>query len=144
QQLFRRLRVCGLGLVLSFCSPVFAESVPHAGFLFDEFPLTLDAGHHTEAAGPFYYDQQKDTETTWAVPPLFSHDANPAVESREDDWMYPLLTYERYGTEFRWQFVQLFSYSGGLLPDESDKRRFTIFPIYFQQRSPDTNENYTA
>ncbi len=112
--------------------------------MFDAFPLTLDAGHRTEAVGPFFYVQQKDTETTWAVPPLFSHDANPAVESREDDWMYPLLTYERYGTEFRWQFVQLFSYSGGLLPDESDKRRFTIFPIYFQQRSPDTNENYTA
>ena len=138
------MRVCGLGLVLSFCVSAFAEGGFHAGFLFDEFPLALDAGHRTEAAGPFYYDQQKDTETTWAVPPLFSHDANPAVESEENDWMYPLLTDERYGTEFRWQLFQLLSYSGGLLPDESKKRRFTLFPFYFQQRSPDPNENYTA
>ena len=81
---------------------------------------------------------------TWAVPPLFSHDTDPAVESREDDVLYPILTYERYGKEYRWQFIQLFSFSGGQEPDDSEKRRFTIYPIYFQQRAPDTNENYTA
>ena len=129
---------------MSFCSSAVAQNDFHAGLLFDEFPLTLDVGYRTEAVGPFFYDQQKDSETTWAVPPLFSHDVDPAVESREDDWVYPLLTYERYGTEYRWQFVQLLSFSGGLLPDDSEKRRFTVFPIYFQQRSPDTNENYTA
>jgi hypothetical protein len=143
-RLFRRLRVCGLGLVLSFCSSAFAENVFHAGLFFDEFPLTLDAGHRTEAVGPFFYDQQNDSEMTWAIPPLFSHDANPAVESRADDLVYPLLTYERYGTQYRWQFIQLFSFSGGQEQNEFEKRRFTIFPIYFQQRSPDTNENYTA
>ena len=29
-------------------------------------------------------------------------------------------------------------------PQDLPGRRFTLFPIYFQQRSPDTNENYTA
>jgi hypothetical protein len=144
QRLFQGLRVCGLGLALCFCFPAFAENVFHAGLFFDEFPLTLDAGHRTEAVGPFFYGQQKGLETTWAVPPLFSHDANPAVESREDDLAYPLLTYERYGTQYRWQFFQLFSFAGGQEQSGSEKRRFTIFPIYFQQRSPDTNENYTA
>jgi len=144
QRLFRGLRIFGLGLVLSFCPLADAESGLHAGFLFDAFPLTLDAGQRTEAVGPFFYDQQKDSETTWAVPPLFSHDANPAVESREDDLAYPLLTYERYGTQYRWQFIQLFSFAGGQEQNDSEKRRFTIFPIYFQQRSPDTNEDYTA
>jgi hypothetical protein len=144
QRLSRSLQVCGLGLVLSFCSSAFAENVFHAGLFFDEFPLTLDAGHRTEAVGPFFYDQQNDSEMTWAIPPLFSHDANPAVESREDDLVYPVLTYERYGTQYRWQFIQLFSFSGGQEQNGSEKRRFTIFPIYFQQRSPDTNVNYTA
>jgi hypothetical protein len=129
---------------LCFCSSAFAENVFHAGLFFDEFPLTLDVGHRTEAVGPFFYDQQKDSETTWAVPPLFSHDADTNVESREDDLVYPLLTYERYGREYRWQFIQLFSFSGGQEQNDSAKRRFTIFPIYFQQRSPDTNDNYTA
>jgi hypothetical protein len=144
QRLFRGLRVCSLGLALCFYSPVSAESVFHAGLLFDEFPLTLDVGHRMEAVGPFFYDQQRDSETTWAVPPLFSHDANPAVESREDDFLYPLMTYERYGQEYRWQFIQLFSFAGGQEPNGSEKKRFTIFPIYFQQRSPDANDNYTA
>ena len=138
------LRICGLGLALSCCSPAFAEDNFHAGLLFDEFPLTLDAGHRTEAAGPFFYDQQKDTERTWAIPPLFSHYTNSAVESREDDFVYPLLTYERYGTQYRWQFIQLLSFAGGQEVNDSEKRRFTIFPFYFQQRSPDTNDNYTV
>jgi hypothetical protein len=144
QRLSRILGVCGLGLVLSFCSAAFAENDFHAGLFFDEFPLTLDMGHRTEAVGPFFYDQQKDFERTWAVPPLFSHDTDTNVESQEDDLVYPLLTYERYGTEYRWQFIQLFSFSGGQQQNNSEKRRFTIFPIYFQQRSPDTNDNYTA
>jgi hypothetical protein len=144
QLLSRTLQVCGAGLVLIFCFSVSAEDVFHAGLFYDEFPLTLDAGHRTEAAGPFYYDQQKDTETTWAIPPLFSHDKNPAVESREDDFLYPLLTYERYGSQYRWQLIQLFSFAGGREQNDSEKRRFTIFPVYFQQRSTDTNDNYTA
>ncbi len=75
---------------------------------------------------------------------MFSHDADPGVESREDDFLYPLLTYERYGREYRWQFIQLFSFAGGANPDDSENRRFTIYPLYFQQRSSDSNENYTA
>ena len=141
---FRGLRVCGFVVVLSLCSPIFAENVFHAGLFFDEFPPTLDVGHDIEAIGPFFYDQQKDTETTWAIPPLFSHDTDPVVESREDDVFYPLLTYERFGKEYRWQFIQLFSFSGGQEPNDSEQRRFTVFPIYFQQRSPDINDNYTA
>jgi len=144
QRLFHSFRVCGFGLVLSLSFPAFAESAFHAGLFFDEFPLTLDAGHRTEAVGPFFYNQQKDSEITWAIPPLFSHNTDTNVESREDDLLYPLLTCERYGKEYRWQFLQLFSFSGGQEPNDSEKRRFTIFPLYFQQRSPDTNENYTA
>ena len=114
------------------------------GPLFDQFPLTLDQGHRTEAVGPLFYDQQRESERTWAVPPFFSHDTDPAVESREDDFLYPLLTYEYYGREYRWQFIQLFALSGGEDPQGFEERRVTIFPIYFQQRSRDINENYTA
>ena len=102
-----------LGWFYVLVRPVIAGDCFHAGLIFDQFPLTLDAGHRTEAAGPFFYEQQKDSETTWAMPPLFSHDVNPAIESREDDFLYPILTYERYGTEYRWQLFQLFSCSGG-------------------------------
>ena len=138
------LRILCLGLVFSLCTTIFAEGNVHAGFFFDAFPLTLDAGSRTEAAGPFFYKQQKDSETTWAVPPLFSRNADPAVESLEDDFLYPLLTCERYGREYRWQFIQLFSFAGGANPDDTENKRFTIYPFYFQQRSPNSNDNYTA
>ena len=55
-----------------------------------------------------------------------------------------MLTYERFGTEYRWQLAQLLSFSGGQNPEDGLARRFTIFPLYFQQRSPDPNKNYTA
>jgi hypothetical protein len=132
--------ICYLGV----CSVSFGENEFHAGPLYDQFPLTLDSGERVEAVGPFFYEQKKDSEKTWAIPPLFSRDRDPAIEAGEDDYLYPLLTYEHYGKEYRWQVIQLFSFSGGQEVDDSDTKRFTIFPFYFQQRSRDTNENYTA
>ena len=142
--LSRNLRTILAGLLCLISFAGFANDGFHAGLLFDQFSLTLDSGQRTEAVGPLYYSQQKNSESTWALPPFFSHDVDPAVESREDDFLYPLLTYDRYGREYRWQLMQLLSFSGGQLPDDSGKKRFTIFPFYFQQRSPVTNENYTA
>jgi len=132
-----------LALALN-AGPVFAGNSIHAGPLFDEFPLTLDSGQRTEILGPFFYNQQLDSEKTWALPPFFSHDADPAVESREDDFLYPLATFESYGQEYRWQLFQLLAFAGGQDSQGQETRRVTIFPIYFQQRSPVTNENYTA
>ncbi len=133
-----------LGLAVGWSSTVPAEEGFHAGPIFDEFALTLDSGKGIEAAGPFFYDQQKDPEETWAVPPLLSYDTAPDTESKEFDLLYPVLTYERFGMEYRWQFCQLLSFSGGQNQNETKARRFTIFPFYFQQRSPDAKLNYTA
>src|SRR4051794_29444712 len=116
----------------------------HAGFLYDNFELTLAPGRRTEAAGPFFYSEQKDTQHTWAIPPLFSRTQDPDTESEEYDFAYPVLTYDRYGQQYRWQFFQLFSFAGGPTQTENKRRRFTLFPVYFQQRSSDPNENYTA
>jgi hypothetical protein len=138
------LRILCVGFLLAVCFSTFAGDDFHAGPLFDSFPLTLDSGSRAEAAGPFFYDEKRETERTWAIPPFFSHEEDPAVEAREDDFLYPLLTCERYGAEYRWQLFQLFSFAGGANPDESKNKRFTIFPIYFQQRSTDPDENYTA
>ncbi len=138
------LRIFGLSLVIGLPGAVLAEEGFHAGPVFDEFALTLDAGHRNEAVGPLFYDQQKDSEWTWAIPPLLSYDTDPATESKEFDLLYPVLTYERFGMEYRWQLGELISFSGGQNPDDALARRFTIFPLYFQQRSPDLNRNYTA
>ncbi len=115
----------------------------HAGLLFDSHPLTLESGWRREAVGPFYYRQQTELEKLWAVPPLFSQSVTDG-DSEEYDVLYPLLTYNRAGAEYRWQLFQLLSFSGGQSQDEVPRDRFTIFPLYFQQRSPDSNQNYTA
>jgi len=114
------------------------------GPIFDRFQLTLEAGERAEAAGPFYYSQQTEDTTTWAIPPFFSSDRNLALATHEDDYLYPLLTHIHYGQQSRWQLGQLLSFSGAQEQGGVDKKRVTIFPFYFQQRSPDTNLNYTA
>jgi hypothetical protein len=115
-----------------------------AGFLFDRFDLTLEIGRRTEAAGPFYYSERTEDDATLAFPPLVSFYKNSATNSGEFDLLYPLLSFENYGDEWRWQFGELLSFAGGRQPDEFQTRRFTLFPVYFQQRSLDTNLDYTA
>ncbi len=139
------LRICCLGWAIALPSVAFAEDGFSAGPIFDQFPLTLDSGHRAEAIGPFFYNQESDTEKTWAVPPLLSYDVDAATESKEFDLLYPVLTCERYGVESRWQFCQLLSFAGGQSPQaDLSQKRFTVFPFYFQQRSPVPDENYTA
>jgi len=137
-------QMCCVVAMLGLSSAGFAQEDFHAGPAFDHFPLTLDSGDRTEAVGPFYYNQKTDTEQTRAFPPFFSSDADAAVESKEFDFLYPVLTYVSYGNEFRWQFFQLLSFAGGTNLQDSTEKRFTIFPLYFQQRSQDTNKDYTA
>ena len=115
-----------------------------AGPLFDQFPLTLGTGERTEILGPFYYSQQNDSEKTWALPPFFSDDTDPVIDTREDDFLFPVFTYVQYGSQFRGQLLELISFTGGENPDKLNPRRLTFFPIYFQQRSAASNDNYTA
>ena len=121
-----------------------ADAPASVGFLFDSFSLVLEPGQRTEAAGPFYYSEKKEDEATLAIPPLISFYENSIIKSGELDFFYPLLTYQYYTDEWRWQLFQLLSFAGGQQQDGFNTRRFTIFPIYFQQRSLDTNLNYTA
>ena len=115
-----------------------------AGPFFDRFPLTLTSGERTEIMGPFYYDQQMSSEKTVAFPPFYSSDVIPEINATEINALYPVFTYVKYGTQFRAQFVELISISGGQDPDNLNRHRISIYPFYFQLRSPNTNDNYTA
>lgn len=116
----------------------------HAGFLFDRHELTLQPGKRVEAAGPFFYSVEAESGNILAFPPFYVHATMPSIDAEEYDILYPFLTYDRFGSEYRWQLFQLFSFSGGQRQDEVGTRRFTLFPIYFQQRSSDPADNYTA
>jgi hypothetical protein len=136
--------ICCLGFVLSLPDLVSGADDLNAGPLFDEFDLTLAPGQRTEAAGPFFYSEEQETQRTWAVPPLFSHTQDPATESEEFDFLYPVMTYDRFGDQYRWHVFQLLSFGGGPTQQEDVRERFTLFPVYFQQRSSLPSENYTA
>lgn len=121
-----------------------SQTGPAAGFFFDHYQLALEPGARTEAAGPLYYHLNSDLAETWALPPFFSRTEWIDGDACEYDFAYPILTYDRFGSVYRWQFGQLLAFAGGDDQSENARDRFTIFPFYFQQRSPDTNQNYTA
>jgi hypothetical protein len=140
----KRFAILCVGLAAILPAQMRGADWLHAGFLYDDFKLTLEPGHRTEALGPLFYSQERDTEKLWALPPLYSDLKDPSIQRRECDFGYPVVTYRRYGTEWRWQFIQIFSFAGSANQAEQNARRFTLFPIYFQQRSPEPGQNYTA
>lgn len=116
-----------------------------AGLLYDEFRLTLSpGGRRTEMLGPLFSHQHNDSATERRFTPLLSITKDPLTDFTEVDFIYPLLTYDRFGEEYRFQIIQWFSFSGGATVDENKRRRFTLFPFYFQMRSTNPEENYTA
>lgn len=115
-----------------------------AGPVFDEFPLTIGTGQRTESFGPFYYNEHDESGQTWALPPFFSHQEDPTIDELEDESLFPVFSYFKYGTQYRAQFFQLFSVAGGENPNNVQAHRLWVFPIYLQQRSTATNDNYTA
>ncbi|MGA2865955.1 MAG: hypothetical protein ABSF95_15895 [Verrucomicrobiota bacterium] len=121
-----------------------ADDTFHAGPLLDQFSLTLSPGCRTEAAGPFYYKEQQESRLTWAFPPLFSATRDRETDSEEFKLIYPVMSYVRYGGQYRWQLFQLLSFAGGPTQQENARHRITLFPFYFQQRSSDPGQNYTA
>jgi hypothetical protein len=121
-----------------------AEFWENLGPLYHRFPLTLDPGRRTEIAGPLLSYELRGETWGWTVSPLISYRNDPLTDWTEIDLAYPVITYDRFGAEFRFHIFQLFSFSGGQTMEEEEKRRFTLFPFYFQQRSEDPELNYTA
>ena len=108
--------------------------------------LTLDAPHvdTVDPMGPLVYRRTTDTTRTWAFTPLFSYTLDEDVDYSEGDLVYPLAGFDRFGTEYKYHIFQVFNFYGGKTQSDQDVDQFTLFPIYFQQRSPVPEKNYTA
>ena len=111
--LLSRFGILWPGFVAAALFSGFAAEGPHLGPLFDAFPLTLAPGHRTEVLGPIFYTEQKELQRTWAFPPLLSRTWDPVTDFDEIDLAYPLITYRRFGMEYRWHVIQVFSFAGG-------------------------------
>jgi hypothetical protein len=132
-----------VGLILV---PLNASALDDFSFgpVYERFKLTLHPGKRTEALGPLFYTADREEMRTWAVPPLLSYATDEGVDASEVDFLYPVLTYDRYGEDYRFQLLQWLSWSGGRSLRDTNVHRFTLFPIFFQQRSEIWGRNYTA
>jgi len=144
------IRYLRLGSAAVVLSALVASASAQAQFgpFYHEFKLTLEPGHREEALGPFYYQQEVDEPRSLtrlrAVPPLFAYLRNDDVDYEQLDILWKVVTYNRYGLEYRFQFLQWFNFAGGGTQSETNVSRFTLFPIYFQQRSAIPEKNYSA
>ena len=135
-------------LLLALCLSGFVRAADleplSGGPLAHQFKLTLTPGDREEEVGPLFYLEHTPAHDLTAMPPLWSCTRYKEIDAIETDVLYPLFTYDRFGEEYRVQLFQWLSLSGGRTQNETNKHRATIFPFYFQQRSPIPAENYTA
>lgn len=114
------------------------------GPLFSDVSLALGPGEGFEAAGPLWAEQESDGVHSWRLAPLVSREWDPVADRDEWDVLFPLSTYDRFGTEWQVQVLQMLRWSGGATVDGDVKRRRTLFPLYFEQRSASGTNDYLA
>ena len=126
-------------------SPSFASTYSLGfGPIFDRFPLTFSDGYRSEALGPVFGWQKSGNATLFNFSPVLSFYKDPTIPQTEFEIAYPIITFDKFGEEYRLQLMQLISWSGGESLKGGEKDRTTLFPFYFQQRSPIPEDNYTA
>lgn len=106
--------------------------------------LTLQPGTRVEALGPLLSQDSNEPEHSLTVSPFFTYRRDRQADATELSVIYPLISYNRFGAEYRFQCLQLLSWAGGRSLRDQTASRATFFPFYFQQRSSDSNRNYTA
>ena len=133
-----------LSVIAGILLRVAAQGLLEAGPLAHQFRLTLEPGERQEILGPLISSQHGETNShsLWTVAPLFSLYRQPEIERVEFDLLYPLLGYDRFGTEYRWQLGQLLNFQGSLTLDEEKRHRRTLFPFFFSQRSSEPTNDY--
>lgn len=142
-----------------------------AGPLWSRHRLTLETGAVTEAFGPFWRISEVWPESVaaelgpddWPSPdrlaepaavsriartltlaPLFTWQERPAVDATSFGFLYPMVTYARYGSESKLQIFQVLSFSGGQTQEGHHDRTWTIFPFFFLRQSEDPARRYAA
>ena len=114
------------------------------GFLYDRIPTVFREGERTEILGPILSWEKAGSGSLFTFSPLFSLYRDSTIPQTEAELGYPILSFDKFGKEYRFQLLQVIAFSGGEALTGGDKKRTTIFPIYFRQKSPKPEENYVA
>jgi hypothetical protein len=114
------------------------------GLIYDRFPTTFAAGERTEILGPMFGFERAGRGSLFSFSPVFSLYRDSSIPQTEAELAYPILSFDKFGKEYRFQLFQVISFAGGESLKGGDKKRTTIFPFFFRQRSPNPEDNYTA
>lgn len=129
-------------IIAGILFPAAAQDFVEAGPLIHQFRLTLEPGEGAQYLGPLVTTKHSETNSLWAIAPLAAHYEEPEIEHEEFDFLYPFITYDRFGTEWQAQVMQLINFHGGVTQDGEVKRRRNFFPIFFSQTSTNPTNNY--
>jgi hypothetical protein len=107
-----------------------------------------EPGERHEALGPLLSGEVHGSQQWWALSPLVVDLEDPEIGRRHFDLLYPLLTYDRFETESRWQLLQLLNFATsqpmGDGTNSDTKIRRNLFPFVFSQKSPSGTNDYLA
>lgn len=126
------------------CFGVVAEAPTQLGPLNHESPTVRLPGTRFQAVGPLFSGESTTEGTWWALPPLVTDFRDDTLERTHVDLLYPLVTYDRFGTEYRWQLLQWLSFAGGEGVAGEAKTRRNLFPFFFSQKSTNPTNDYFA
>ncbi len=116
----------------------------NVGPFYSKVGLTLGEGYRVEAMGPFYHREVGINYDEWAITPFYTRHYDAAADRLSIDIVWKLAEVDRMGPEYRFAFFQFFNFTGGRTLNEENDRRFTLFPIYFQNRSSNPERDYTS
>ncbi len=139
----KRAVFLGLMLLLGMGRMVGGELLS-AGPLAQDFELTLEEGWRREVAGPLFSAESGRDWERWAFSPFLRYSADRTLDTSEFDLLYPFFTADRAGDETKYKLMFLHSVAGGTDQEEDLAKRYTVFPLFFMQRSPVPEDNYTA
>ena len=114
------------------------------GLLYDRVPLALREGERTEVLGPLFSWENSGRSSLFTFSPVFSLYRDSSIPQIEAELAYPVLTFDKFGEEYRFQILQWIAFAGGESLRGGEKSRTTLFPIYFRQRSEDPEDSYIA
>lgn len=138
------LRRAGWGAVALGSVATTTQAAIEAGLVWHDFPLTLQPGTGSEGLGPIWGHESGDGAQAWRLSPLISHYEDAATERSEYEVLYPVFTYDRFGTEYAARFLQFLQFNGSTTVDDEKKSRATLFPIFFRQKSTQATNDYFA
>jgi hypothetical protein len=128
----RLVSLLGFGLVVTGGGDRLGAGEIEMGPLAHHFKLTLEDGERIEAVGPIFSHERSTGHEQWAFTPFLTYRRDRLIDSEEMDILYPFITYDRSGEEYKWRFFLMTTISGGRRQEEQS-RRFTLFPIVFSQ-----------